>query len=98
MPQFQDEAIDQNQELLELLNRMAREKNATSAQISMAWMLCKKPWIVPIPGTRKEDRMLENAGAAEVSLSLEEVQSLDDALDRMEMSEVFGGTPCKSSK
>ena len=77
---------------------MAQEKNATPAQISMAWMLCKKPWIVPIPGTRKEDRMLENAGAAEVSLSLEEVQSLDDALDRMEMSEVFGGTPCKSSK
>ena len=98
MPQFQDEAIDQNQELLELLNRMAREKNTTPAQISMAWMLCKKPWIVPIPGTRKEDRMLENAGAAEVFLSLEEVQSLDDALDRMEMSEVFGGTPCKSSK
>ena len=50
------------------------------------------------PGTRKEDRMLENAGAAEVSLSLEEVQSLDDAIDRMKMSEVFGGTPCKSSK
>ena len=98
MPQFQDQAIDQNQELLELLNRMAREKNATPAQISMAWMLCKKPWIVPILGTRKEDRMLENAGAAEVSLSLEEVQSLDDALDRMKMSEVFGGTPCKSSK
>lgn len=74
---------------------MAAEKNATSAQISMAWMLCKKPWIVPIPGTRKEERMRENAGAAEVELSASEVQILDDALGKMEMSSVFGGTDLK---
>ena len=92
MPQFTDEAVDQNQKLLALLRRMAKEKSASPAQISMAWMLCKKPWIVPIPGTRKEERMKENAGAAEVFLSPEEVKSLEDALDSMEMWPVFGGT------
>lgn len=92
MPQFTDEAVDQNQKLLALLRRMAKEKSASPAQIPMAWMLCKKPWIVPIPGTRKEERMKENAGAAEVFLSPEEVKSLEDALDSMEMSPVFGGT------
>ena len=74
---------------------MAGEKNATPAQISMAWMMCKKPWIVPIPGTRKRERLNENAGAAEVELSIEEVAKLDKALDEMEMSEVFGGTKIK---
>ncbi len=90
MPQFTEEAAEQNQTLLELLRRMARDKNATPAQISLAWMLCKKPWIVPIPGTRKEERMRENAEAADVRLSAQEVQSLDNALDQMEMSAVFG--------
>ena len=61
----------------------------------MAWMLCKHPWIVPIPGTRKEDRMKENAEAASVFLTPSEVRALDDALDHMDMSAVFGGTPLK---
>lgn len=55
-------------------------------------MLCKKPWIVPIPGTRKPTRLEENAGAAEIELTAAELQALDDALDAMEMSAVFGGT------
>ena len=92
MPQFTDEAVERNTALLKLLNGMAAEKNATPAQISMAWMLCKKPWIVPIPGTRKEERMAENAGSAMVRLSADEVNTLDKALDSMEMSDVFGGT------
>ncbi|MGN0266839.1 MAG: aldo/keto reductase [Lachnospiraceae bacterium] len=92
MPQFTDEAVEKNQELLSLLHRIAKEKNATPAQISMAWMLCKKPWIVPIPGTRKLERLKENAGSAEVMLTAEEVSSIDSALDQMEMSEVFGGS------
>ena len=54
----------QNQELLWLLHTYAEKKHATPAQISLAWMLCKKPWIVPIPGTRKVERMQENAGSA----------------------------------
>lgn len=92
MPQFTDEAVEQNQRLLELLHAIAEDKNATPAQISMAWMLCKKPWIVPIPGTRKEERMRENVGAADVKLSGADVRTLDDELDKMEMSEVFGGS------
>lgn len=90
MPQFADEAVDQNRALLDLLRRLAAEKGATPAQISLAWMLCKKPWIVPIPGTRGADRMRENAGAAGVRLSPEEVQNLDAALGSLPMSAVFG--------
>lgn len=92
MPQFQAESVEQNRALLELLKRTALEKGATAAQISLAWMLCKKPWIVPIPGTRKLERLEENAGATEISLSSAEVRAIDDALESMEMSEVFGGS------
>lgn len=95
MPQFTAEAMDQNQNLLALLRDMAREKNATPAQISLAWMLCKKPWIVPIPGTRKLERLQENAGAADVALTASEVSELDKALDTIPMSEVFGGSQIK---
>ena len=97
MPQFTDAAVEQNAPLLELLHRMAEEKDATPAQISLAWMLCKKPWIVPIPGSRRPERMAENAGAASVALTVAEVQALDGALDKMEMSAVFGGTKCPRS-
>lgn len=92
MPQFQPESYGKNYELLQLIRCIASEKNATPAQISLAWMLCKKPWIVPIPGTRKPDRLQENAGAADITLSEEEVKQIDQALDRMPMSSVFGGT------
>ena len=92
MPQFTEEAVEKNQELLALLTGLAVEKNATPAQISLAWMLCKKPWIVPIPGTRNPERLRENAGAAEVLLTAAEVQKLDETLEGMEMSQVFGGT------
>ncbi|MCI9442732.1 MAG: aldo/keto reductase [Ruminococcus sp.] len=92
MPQFQAEAMEKNRELITLLQDMAAGKNAAPAQISLAWMLCKKPWIVPIPGTRKTERMQENAGAADIMLTEAQVQALDQALDSMKMSEVFGGT------
>ncbi|MGN0977453.1 MAG: aldo/keto reductase [Faecousia sp.] len=95
MPQFQAEAMDRNRQLLDLLHRLAAEKNATPAQISLSWMLCKKPYLVPIPGTRKLERLRENMGAAEITLSPHEVERIDEALDRMEMSEVFGGTQIK---
>lgn len=96
MPQFTPEAAEQNRALLELLRDLAEQKRATSAQISLAWMLCKKPYIVPIPGSRKVERMRENAGAAEVVLSPAEVEALDKALDTIPMSAVFGGTAVKS--
>ena len=95
MPQFTPEGMEQNQALLGLIHRLAEEKQATPAQVSLAWMLCKKPYIVPIPGTRKLERMKENAGAADISLSASEVQTLDNALDNMKMSAVFGGTQIK---
>lgn len=90
MPQFRD--IGRNKELLALLNNMAKELNASPAQVSLAWMLCKKPYIVPIPGTRKPARMKENADATEITLTAFEVKSIDAALDAMEMSDVFGGS------
>lgn len=92
MPQFQPENIDRNHDLLTLLQKLAGQNNATPAQISLAWMLCKKPYLVPIPGTRRLSRLLENAGAADVMLSAEEVAAIDKALDGMAMSEVFGGS------
>ena len=95
MPQFTPEGMEQNRALLGLIHQLAEEKQATPAQVSLAWMLCKKPYIVPIPGTRKLERMKENAGAADISLSADEVQTLDNALDNMEMSAVFGGTQVK---
>lgn len=96
MPQFQKEAYEQNRELLALLHNMAEEKKATPAQISLAWMICKEPWIAPIPGTRKPERLVENAGAADILLSAEEVQQIDEALDKMQMSAVYGGAKTSS--
>ena len=92
MPQFSPKAIVQNQKLLEFLQSLAEQKNATPAQISLSWMLCKKTWIVPIPGTRKEGRMQANADAANIKLTPNEVEKIDQALNSMEMSAVFGCT------
>ncbi|BBF42711.1 aldo-keto reductase [Lachnospiraceae bacterium KM106-2] len=92
MPQFQAESYERNRELFQLLENLSNEHNATMAQISLAWMLCKKPWIVPIPGSRKPSRMLENAKSSEVKLSVSEVKKLDEMLDKIPMSEVFGGS------
>ncbi|MDO4619436.1 MAG: aldo/keto reductase [Lachnospiraceae bacterium] len=92
MPQFRQEAYEQNENLLRALDDIAKEHQATSAQISLAWMMCRKPWIVPIPGTRKVSRMEENAESANIKLSADEVAKLDDMLDTIGMSEVFGGS------
>lgn len=95
MPQYSDEAFEQNRELLLLIRNLATEKNATPAQVSLAWILGKKPYIVPIPGSRKTDRIKENLGAAEIILTEDEVGAIDDKLRCMEMSAVFGGSPVK---
>lgn len=95
MPQFTAEAVKENRELMDLLQSFAEKKGATLGQISLAWMMCKKPWVVPIPGSRRTERMKENAGAADVALSAEEVEILDRALDTIPMSDVFGGTGVK---
>lgn len=92
MPQFKAKAFKQNEELFNLIRTVAKEKNATPAQISLAWMINKKPYIVPIPGTRKINRLEENAGAADIILTADEVKAIDTALDNMKMSAVFGGS------
>lgn len=90
MPQYTREGYEKGKALLELLNKLAEEKNATMGQISMAWMLNKKPYIVPIPGSRKLERLKENLKAGEILLTKEEIDWIDKSLDQMEF-EVFGG-------
>lgn len=80
---FARENMEANQPLLDLLHRYAQEKNATPAQISLAWMLYKKDFIVPIPGMRREERVVENLGAAEVLLTHEELESLEQELSKI---------------
>ncbi len=81
MELFTEDGIRRHQAVLDLIQSKAAEKHATPAQISLAWLMGKKPWIVPIPGTRKMERMIENGGAAEVHLSAAEVAEIDRALD-----------------
>ncbi len=77
------------------MRRLAAEKNATPAQISLAWMISKKPYIVPIPGSRKVARIRENFEAGTIVLSAEEVANIDAQLDKVSTSSVFGGSPVK---
>ena len=90
MPQFSAGAMEENGQLLALLQNIAEERGATCGQIALAWMLCKKPYIVPIPGTRKYSRLAENAGAADIALTSEEVAAIDARLESIPMSAVFG--------
>lgn len=90
MPQYTKEGFEKAHELLELLKTMAKEKNATPAQISLSWMLCKKPYIIPIPGSRKTDRLHENLRASEITLSNAEIAAIDVKLKTMDLP-VFGG-------
>ena len=91
MPQYTPEGMEKGRELLELLNTLAAEKNATPAQISLAWMLCKKNYIIPIPGSRKVERLRENLGSADVELTPAEIVDIDARLDAMDFL-VFGGS------
>jgi aryl-alcohol dehydrogenase-like predicted oxidoreductase len=86
VPRFKPENIEANQILVELIKKIAVGKDATPAQIALAWVLAQKPWIVPIPGTRKLERLEENLGAAEVELTPEELHDLNDALSKIEIS------------
>lgn len=79
VPRFTPEARKANQALVELISQVAERKQATPAQVALAWLLAQKPWIVPIPGTTKLNRLEENIGAAEVELSAEDLRELDIA-------------------
>ena len=81
VPQLSKENIEANRPILDLLHRFAVEKNATNAQISLAWMLHKYPNVVPIPGSKNQERILENLGAWNVTLSGDEFRQLQSALD-----------------
>ena len=79
LPRFTEEARKANQSLIDLIGSFADKRNATSAQIAIAWVLAQKPWIVPIPGTTKLHRLTENNGAAFIQLSAQELQEIENA-------------------
>jgi aryl-alcohol dehydrogenase-like predicted oxidoreductase len=79
LPRFTPEARKANQAVVDLLASIAKQKNATPAQIALAWLLAQKPWIAPIPGTTKLSRLEENLGAAAVELTPEDLQQIDNA-------------------
>jgi aryl-alcohol dehydrogenase-like predicted oxidoreductase len=83
VPRFAPEARKANQALVELLNNIALRKNATPAQIALAWLLAQKPWIVPIPGTTKLDRLRENVAAVSVELSKVDLHDIDHAASQI---------------
>ena len=78
-PRFTPEARKANQAVVDLLSDIARRKNSTPAQIALAWLLAQKPWIVPIPGTRKLERLDENLGAVEIELTSDDLREIDSA-------------------
>ncbi len=84
---FKPEVIDHNQVLLELIAKVAESKNATSAQVVLAWELAQKPFIIPIPGTTKLHRLEENLGGAYIELTKEELDSLNKALSKIDIDE-----------
>ena len=85
LPRFRPENMDANQAMVALLDRFAAEKKATPAQIALAWLLAKKPWIVPIPGTTKLHRLEENIGAAEIELTADEIRAIEDAASNIDV-------------
>jgi aryl-alcohol dehydrogenase-like predicted oxidoreductase len=85
VPRFTPEARKANQALVDLVGQVAKQKNATPAQIALAWLLAQKPWIVPIPGTTKLNRLEENLRAADVQLTPDAVRAIDAAASKIEV-------------
>lgn len=94
MPQYKKEGYEKAQDLLKMLTNLAEEKQVTMGQLSLAWMMCKKPYIVPIPGSRKPERLRENFEAGNIVLTKDEIAAIDAKLDTMQF-EVFGGHNAK---
>ncbi len=90
MPQYSDEGIKKTNELLEVVNVIGEKHQATSAQMSLAWMINKYDFIIPIPGSRKIERLKSNFESGNVELSQDEIKTIDDKLDTMDFK-VFGG-------
>ena len=85
VPRFDPENRKANKALVDLLSKFAEEKNATPAQIALAWLLAQKQWIVPIPGTTKLDRLNENIGAVAIELTADDLHKIDDATSRIKI-------------
>ena len=90
MPQYKGEGYRKGRALLDIVEALAAEKNATTAQISLAWILSRKPYIIPIPGSRKTARLKENLEAANIVLTKEESDSITEKLNGMKF-DIFGG-------
>jgi aryl-alcohol dehydrogenase-like predicted oxidoreductase len=82
-PRFTSKAIRANRVVVDLLERIAAQKGASAAQIALAWLLAQRPWIVPIPGSRKLERLEENLGAVAVELTAEDLQEIEDAMSQI---------------
>jgi aryl-alcohol dehydrogenase-like predicted oxidoreductase len=85
IPRFEPEARRANQALVDLLRSIADRKGATPAQIALAWLLAQKPWIVPIPGTRKLDRLEENLGSVSVVLTADDLREIEEAASKIKV-------------
>jgi aryl-alcohol dehydrogenase-like predicted oxidoreductase len=85
VPRFSEENRKANHALVDLLGKIAKDMNATSAQIALAWLLAQKPWIVPIPGTTRLHRLEENVGAASITLSDGDLKQINDAVSNVEV-------------
>ncbi|HWI94350.1 MAG TPA: aldo/keto reductase [Flavisolibacter sp.] len=85
VPRFSEENRKANQTVVDLLARIAKEKNATNAQVALAWLLAQKPWIVPIPGTTKLHRLEENVGAVQVTLTENDLKEINEAVSKIEV-------------
>ena len=85
LPRFTPEARQANQSLVDLIAAIAARKDATPAQVALAWLLAQKPWIVPIPGTRSVSRLEENVGAADLTLTSDDLAEIDGAAARIEV-------------
>src|ERR1700719_3961554 len=83
LPRFTPEARKANQAFVDLLASIAKRKQATPAQIALAWLLAQKPWIVPIPGTTKLSRLDENIGAVELELTADDLREIDSAASKI---------------
>ncbi len=83
LPRFTPEARHANQALVDLLAKIAAGKNATPAQIALAWLLAQKPWIVPIPGTTKPERLVENIGSVDLELTSDDVHEIESAASKI---------------
>ena len=85
LPRFTPEARKANQALVDLLERVAKQKNATPAQIALTWLLAQKPWIVPIPGTTKLHRLEENIGAPSIDLTKDDLHEIEEAASKIKI-------------